>query len=298
MQIKIGIIGGTGVGEEMAAAVDVQSNDIETVFGPPSSSVLVGKWEGADVAFINRHGPGHTIPPTLVPFRANVMALKMLGVTHVLATGAVGSLREEIEPRHLVVPDQVIDKTFKRDKSFFDDRIAVHTDFAEPFCGALRKRIIDVADHDKTPVHPTGTYVCMEGPQFSTVAESRMHRAWGGDLIGMTCMPEAKLAREAEMCYGLICLPTDYDCWRPHDPNMDKTALIEEIMGHLKVATENALALLRETVRSLGEKPLQPCACHDALAMAIWSDKSKVDRALVSRLRPILGRHFADASAS
>jgi len=297
VQIKIGIIGGTGVGEAMAETVDVESRDVETVFGPPSAPVLIGKWEGADVAFISRHGPGHTIPPSQVPFRANIMALKTLGVTHVIASGAVGSLREEIAPRHLVVPDQVIDKTFKREKSFFDDRIAVHTDFAEPFCGSLRQRILDLANHAATSVHDAGTYVCMEGPQFSTVAESRMHRAWGGDLIGMTCMPEAKLAREAEMCYAMVCLPTDYDCWRPHDPDKDKTALIEEIMGHLKAATDNALGLVRETVRSLGQTPPDRCACHDALEMAIWSDKSQVDRALVRRLEPILGRYFSNESA-
>jgi 5'-methylthioadenosine phosphorylase len=290
----IGIIGGTGLGDVLAKEASRELHDIATPFGKPSAPVMTWEWHDVRIAFISRHGIGHVIPPSSVPFRANIFALKTLGVTHLLASGAVGSLREHIEPRHLVVPDQVIDKTVRRAGTFFDEGLAVHVELSHPFCQGLRERVLSLDDQVDTVVHTGGTYVCMEGPQFSTVAESEMHRAWGGDLIGMTVMPEAKLAREAEMCYALVALATDYDCWRPHDPNVDRQALLAEILSHLRAATDYAVQLIRATVADLAKRPPERCSCHDALQLAIWSNKSDVQPALVRKLGPLVGRYFGD----
>jgi len=289
---RIGIIGGSGLGQAFAERAGGEELSIDTPFGPTSGPVLVTQWAGVDLVFISRHGPGHLLNPTKVPYRANIYALKQLGVTHILASGATGSLREEIEPRHLVICDQVIDKTAKRDSTFLDEGIVGHVEFAEPFCPSLRSLLIEAGKQVDAVIHPQGTYVCMEGPQFSSVAESKMHQLWGGDLIGMTCMPEAKLAREAEICYTLIALPTDYDCWKPHDPAKDSRALLTEILGHLQVATDNAIKLLQIALPVLAKQLDTPCRCREALALAIWSDKSCVDPAVVEKLKPIVGRYF------
>jgi 5'-methylthioadenosine phosphorylase len=230
-----------------------------------------------------------------VPYRANIFALKQLGVTHILASGAVGSLCEKMAPRELVIVDQVIDKTFRRASTFFESGIAVHTELSAPFCPVLRERLLAQQAAVNVRVHDGGTYVCMEGPQFSSRAESHMHQGWGGHLIGMTCLPEAKLAREAEIAYALVALVTDYDSWRPHDPSLDQAALLAEIISHLHEATANAIALIRATVESLSKVPPGPSPAHDALRLAIWSDKTRVDPALIERLRPILGRYFSEA---
>jgi len=292
-QPRIAIIGGTGLGQAFAEQAGGREVLVDTPFGSPSGPILITRWAGVDIAFISRHGPGHVFNPSIVPYRANIFALKKLGITHVIGSGATGSLREEIVPGHLVICDQVIDKTFRRAGTFFDDGLVAHVEFAEPFCGGLRRLLIEAGKHVPTTVHLQGTYVCMEGPQFSTVAESRMHRAWGGDLIGMTCMPEAKLAREAEMCYALIGLPTDYDCWRPHDPGLSRQALLKEILGNLKLATDNAIELLRAALPALAARLDEIDCCRSALEMAIWSDKSKVPRPLVDKLEPIVGKYFS-----
>lgn len=289
---RIGIIGGSGLGQTLEAEVGGREVQVETPFGRPSGPILVTHWAGTEIAFLSRHGPGHLLNPSAVPYRANIFALKKLGVTHILASGATGSLREEVAPRHLVICDQVIDKTFRRAGTFFDDGLVAHAEYAEPFCPKLRELLIEAGRKVDTVVHPKGTYVCMEGPQFSTVAESRMHQTWGGDLIGMTCMPEAKLAREAEISYALIALPTDYDCWRPHEPGKSRQALLAEIIGNLKAVTEHGIALLRAAIPMLAKRLDEKWPYDDALAMAIWSDKSKVDPAVVDRLRPLIGRYF------
>lgn len=290
----IGLIGGSGLGQALLREVKGQERRGSTPYGEPSSAIVLAEWEGAKVAFLPRHGPGHTLPPTAVPYRANIYALKSAGVTHIIASGATGSLREEIRPRDLVVVDQVIDRTTRRTSSFFDEPgIAAHVEFSEPFCPTLRQAMLAAGESLDLTIHDGGTYVCMEGPAFSTVAESRMHRSWGGDLIGMTCMPEAKLAREAEMCYGLIALPTDYDCWRPHDPNADKRALLAEIIHNMEAATANSIQLIRSVVRSLVSLPPQPCACQSALESAIWTNKKEASPAAVARLGPIVARYFA-----
>ncbi len=291
-QARIGIIGGSGLGQAFADQVGGREVQVETPFGPTSGPILLTRWQGVDIAFLSRHGPGHLLNPSSVPYRANIFALKKLGVTHILASGATGSLREEYQPRHLVVCDQLIDRTCRRESTFFDSGLVAHVEFAEPFCPMLRQLLIEADGGGDTVVHPTGTYICMEGPPFSTVAESRMYRQWGGDLIGMTALPEAKLAREAEMCYALLALPTDYDSWRPHEPGRDRGQLLAEIIGNLRAATENAIALLRSAMTALAAKLDDPCPCREALQLAIWSDKKQVHPADVERLRPLIGRYF------
>jgi 5'-methylthioadenosine phosphorylase len=253
------------------------------------------------VLILSRHGPSHTIPPSAVPSRANIFALKQLGCTHIIASGAVGSLREEYKPRHLVIPDQVIDKTHRRPGTFYE-KAAVHVEFAEPFCPVLRRILVDAAAEPggQTSVHDGGCYVCMEGPAFSTRAESLMHRLWGGDLIGMTAMPEAKLAREAEISYALVTLVTDYDCWRAKPPAeapaapVDPFVLLKEIMGNLEAATAHAVSLVKRAVDLLGQRRDQAmeAASRQALRLAIWTDKSQIDAEERERLRPLWGRHF------
>jgi 5'-methylthioadenosine phosphorylase len=227
-----------------------------------------------------------------VPYRANIFALKVLGVTHILASGATGSLRENIAPGDLVIVDQFIDKTCKRPNTFYD-QAAVHVELADPVCPVMRSWLLAAAASLKhLTVHPSGTYVVMEGPAFSTKAESHMHRQWGGDLIGMTAMPEAKLAREAEIAYAMIAMPTDYDCWRPHDSSVTAQALLAEIIGNLNKATENNIALMKAALRDLSILRQTPSPAHSALALAIWSDKSLVPADEVRRLAPLWGNYF------
>ncbi len=293
--IHIGIIGGTGV----AAALGGEKGESffpDTPFGKPSAPIVRTNWQGVPVAIVQRHGVGHVFNPSQVPYRANIFALKMLGVTHVVASGATGSLRETIHPGELLIADQVIDKTHKRANTFYE-KAAVHVEFAEPFCPVMRRWLLGAATrlwaaNPSLNVHDGGTYVCMEGPAFSTKAESEMHRQWGGDVIGMTCMPEAKLAREAELAYALVALPTDYDCWRPHDPATPPQALLAEIIGNLNKATAQSVALIREALNDVALLQNTPSPAHEALKLAIWSDKTKLDRAEVDRLSVLWNRYF------
>ena len=292
-QAQVGIIGGTGLGDALIKEAGGAPLTVDTPFGPPSTAPILANWEGVDVAFVARHGPGHLINPSNVPYRANIWALKQLGVTAILASGATGSLREDIEPGHLVICDQVIDKTFQREGTFFDEGLVVHVEFADPFCPRLRAVLARAGEQVGTTVHHAGTYICMEGPQFSTRAESNMHRAWGGDLIGMTCMPEAKLAREAEICYALVALPTDYDSWRPADPSRDEDVLLRAIMGNLKRATDMAITLIRKALKPMGT--LQgTCRCREALKLAMWSDKTQISLETRRQLDLLIGRYLTD----
>src|SRR5258705_741127 len=266
MDVKIGVIGGSGLGG-LLGGEGGRRHEVDTPFGQPSDAIVEVNWEGATVLLLSRHGGGHILNPSAVPYRANIFALKQLGCTHIIASGAVGSLREEFRPRDLVIPDQIIDKTHKRANTFFD-HAAVHVEFAEPFCPVLRPIVLEAArsageessknassePQAKQPfsAHGRGCYVCMEGPAFSTRAESLMHRLWGGDLIGMTAMPEAKLAREAEISYALISLVTDYDSWRlpglgaaEKKPDVDPFTLLREIIGNLQAASNNAITLMK-----------------------------------------------------
>jgi len=288
----VGLIGGSGLGQALADQLTGEAREVSTPFGPPSGPVLMGQIDGRRIAFLSRHGEGHMLRPSAVPYRANIYALKKLGVTHIIASGATGSLQEEIRPRDLVICDQVIDKTWARPNTFFDDFVA-HIEFADPFCPSLRRVLVATAESIGLKVHPAGTYVCMEGPQFSTRAESRMHRRWGAHLIGMTCMPEAKLAREAEICYALVAMATDYDCWREHQGHADQQTLLAEIIGNLNAATAAALRLIRAAVPRIGaDEAADVCSCRDALKLAIWSDRKRIRSAAIEKLAPIVGRYF------
>ena len=280
----IGIIGGSGLGEMLGALGSGETHDVDTPFGKPSAPIVTTEVDGVPVALLSRHGEGHLLNPSRVPYRANLFALKKLGVTQVLASGAVGSLREEIAPRGLVIPDQVIDRTFRRAGTFYEE-LAVHVEFAAPFCPRLRRALLSSGD-----AQDGGTYLCIEGPQFSTRAESELHRRWGADLVGMTAMPEAKLAREAELCYAVIALATDYDCWRPHRFEVDQLQLLQEIIGHLRAATENALALIRRALPLVSAQG--DCGCRSALKLGIWSERAKIPAEVRERLAPLLGKYL------
>ena len=265
---------------------------MDTPFGSPSDAIIEATWDGTPVAVLNRHGPGHLIPPSMVNYRANIYALKLLGCTHVIASGAVGSLRDRVVPKHLVIPDQIIDKTCRRVGTFFDEYFAAHIEFAYPFCPVLRRHLLECADAVTTTVHDGGTYVCMEGPAFSTRAESEMHRAWGGDLIGMTVMPEAKLAREAEMAYALVALPSDYDCWRPHPSELDRHELLREIIDNLTEATNNANHLIRAAVTRFRQVADEPSPAHSALELAIWSNRELISPEARTKYGPLVKRYL------
>ncbi|MHC4910650.1 MAG: S-methyl-5'-thioadenosine phosphorylase [Planctomycetota bacterium] len=294
--LTIGLIGGSGLGDaliEGMAATDVREQTISTPFGEPSGPITTGRIGDVTVAMLQRHGPGHVLRPSAVPFRANIFALKSLGCTHVLASGATGSLQENIHPGDLLICDQVIDRTEGRERTFYE-HAAVHVELAEPFCPVMREWLLAAARGlEGTTVHERGTYVCMEGPAFSTRAESELHRAWGAHLIGMTVMPEARLAREAELAYAMVSLPTDYDCWRPHDPATDAKSLLQEIIGNLQTATAASIALIKAALADVSLLAATPSPAHDALALAIWSDKAQISPEAVERLRPLWGRHFA-----
>jgi len=273
----IGIIGGTGLGDALAEhIIDAELHDIDTPFGKPSMAILVGRFAKRKIAFLNRHGEGHKLSPSEVPFAANIFALKKLGARTLISSGAVGSLQEQIAPGDLVIVNQLIDKTFKRMNSFFGGFGAVHCEMTEPTCGRLRKLLIDTAKEIDVKTHPKGTYVCMEGPQFSTRAESLMHQSWGCDLIGMTAMPEAKLAREAQICYALVALVSDYDCWKPHKDDGDKQTLLKEIIANLQTATDNCLALMKAALTSDSELVSDNCHCRRSLDLAVWTDQSQI----------------------
>jgi len=295
-QPRIGIIGGTGLGEALSERGG-EAVRIDTPFGRPSSDPIIGPLDDTTVAFIARHGTGHRFNPSSVPYRANVWALKQLGVSVILASGATGSLRESIKPGHLVICDQVIDKTFRRAGTFFEEGVVAHVELADPFCPRLRSLLAGAAEHafddSEVEVHSGGTYVCMEGPQFSTRAESLMHRSWGGDLIGMTCMPEAKLAREAEICYALVALVTDYDCWRPHTRGTPDSVLAT-VIANLERATTSAMTLLSESVGRITEAG-DACGCGRALDLAVWTGRSALralDGVNRERLEPLLARYL------
>ena len=290
--IKIGIIGGTGLGDKLGLEAG-ETVHPDTPFGKPASPIIHATWENVDIYLLQRHGPGHIFNPSAVPYQANIFALKQLGVTHILASGATGSLREEYKPGDLVIVDQIIDKTYTRPNTFYS-AAAVHVEFADPFCPIMRDWLLNASKEltQDITVHPKGTYVVMEGPAFSTRAESHMHRLWGGDLIGMTAMPEARLAREAEIAYAMIGMPTDYDCWRPHENIESPQALLEEILGNLNRATTNNIALIKSALRDLSILQDNPSPAHSALAMGIWSNKDYIDKSEKEKLAVLWGKYF------
>lgn len=291
--MRLGLIGGSGLEGRLADAVGLrrtERREVQTPFGAPSGPIVLADAGDVPVAIVQRHGEGHLTPPHRVPYRANIFALKLLGVTHVVATGAVGSLREEFAPGDLVICDQLLDRTAGRERTFFDSA-AVHVEFAEPFCPVVRDWL-QAATADMTTggaVHGRGTYVVIEGPTFSTRAESHMHRAMGADVVGMTALPEARLAREAEIAYGMIALVTDYDSWRPHAPTESGHTVLESVIANMGRATEAALDLLAVALRRAGELLSRPSPAHEALRLGIWSDRAAIAPEEVEKLAPLWG---------
>lgn len=285
----IGIIGGTGLGDSLEKKiVSGELREVDTPFGKPSDSILVGWFGQRKIAFLNRHGPGHMFPPSKVPFAANIYALKTLGVHTLISMGAVGSLSEDIHPGDLVIVDQIIDKTYKRQGTFFENYGAVHVEMAEPACSRLRAQVMNTArkiENQGHSIHPRGTYVCMEGPAFSTRAESLMHKSWGGDLIGMTAMPEAKLAREAQMCYTLVALVSDYDCWKPHEAGTDKKVLLKEIIANMQTACNNCVQLIEAVLSADGILNCENCICRKSLELAVWTNRHVIKEEQTEKLQ-------------
>ncbi len=285
MTTRVGVIGGSGF-YDIDGLTDAEERHIDTPFGAPSDAVVTGTLAGRDVAFLARHGRGHHTSPTFLNVRANVYALKTLGVEAILSFSAVGSLREHIEPTSFVVPAQIYDHTKGRASSFFGEGIVAHVSFAEPFCPALRPALLDAAAADPATVHEGGTYICMEGPQFSTKAESELYRAWGMDIIGMTAATEAKLAREAEMCYATLAAVTDFDCWHPgHD---DVTT--EMILANLSLNVEAGQRLIVETLRRFPDE--RECGCRSALSAALATRPDVIPADVRDRLAPLVGKYL------
>jgi len=284
-RIEIGIIGGTGL-YQMEGCTDVREVTVETPFGPPSDALTVGSLEGRRVAFLPRHGRGHLILPHELNFRANVFAMKALGASWILSVSAVGSLKERYAPLHVLVPDQFIDRTMQRPSTFFGRGLVAHVAFAHPFCRDLSKVMAAACADAGATHHVGGTYVCMEGPAFSTLAESELYRSWGADVIGMTNLQEAKLAREAEICYSTLAMVTDYDCWHPdHD-----AVTAEQILGVLGRNADTAKAVLKAAVRRL---PIpRDCECATALKYALVTPPDLVPEAVKRELAPIVGRYM------
>jgi 5'-methylthioadenosine phosphorylase len=288
-EAAIGIIGGSGL-YKMAALQDVEEIYVDTPFGKPSDALIVGSLNGTRVAFLARHGRNHTLLPSELPFRANIYAMKSLGVQYLISASAVGSLKAEAKPLDMVVPDQFIDRTKNRVSTFFGEGIVGHITFGDPVCPHLAKVLADaVASLNLTDVvlHRGGTYVCMEGPAFSTQAESHLYRSWGATIIGMTNLPEAKLAREAEIAYATLALVTDYDCWHPdHD-----SVTVEMVIGNLHRNADNAQKVIQETVRQLAANP-PVSAAHSALKYAILTPMDKVPAATKAKLSLLLKKYI------
>jgi len=284
-EVRVGVIGGSGL-YQMEGLADVQEVEISTPFGNPSDSYRIGTLEGQRVVFLARHNRNHTIMPSELNFRANIYGFKQLGVEWIISASAVGSLKEEHRPLDIVVPDQFYDRTKTRISTFFGDGIVVHVSFADPICGQLASIVQQAGSDAGVPIKRGGTYVCMEGPQFSTKAESNTYRSWGMDLIGMTNLQEAKLAREAEMCYTTMALVTDYDCWHPaHD-----AVTVAEVVQNLKKNAENAQKIIRAAVKRL--PVTRACSCRNALQNAILTDLSKVPPRTKTRLELLLKRYI------
>jgi 5'-methylthioadenosine phosphorylase len=284
MNTTIGIIGGSGL-YDMAELTDREERTVDTPFGAPSAPYVIGTLRGKRVAFLARHGAGHRFMPTELNFRANIYGLKMLGVEYILSASAVGSLKEEYKPMDLVIPDQFIDRTRGRVSTFFGDGIVAHVGFAHPFCKPLSDIAHASAQGAGATVHKGGTYVCMEGPQFSTLAESKLYRSWGADIIGMTNLQEAKLAREAEICYTTIALVTDYDCWHPSHDHVT----VEMIVANLVQNAKTAQQVIASAVDALPFE--RTCECATALKYALITRPEAIPASAKERLAPIVGKY-------
>lgn len=285
MTARIGLVGGSGV-YDLSGIDGLREERIETPFGDPSDSYFTGSLGGVPVAFFPRHGRGHRYSPSEINYRANICGFKMLGCDAVLSASAVGSLKEEYAPRHVVVPDQFLDRTRRREDTFFDGGIVAHVGFSDPVCAVAAKALELAARSGGLTVHAGGTYVCMEGPQFSTRAESNLYRSWGADVIGMTNLTEARLAREAEMCYATLAFVTDYDCWREETEPVS----VETVVKVLKDNAGAARLAMREAIRLLA--PDRSCGCRSAMRYAVLTDPKAIPEAARTRLKPIAGRYL------
>lgn len=281
----IGVIGGSGL-YQMAGLQGVRRVEVKTPFGKPSDKLVRGRIGAVEFVFLPRHGIGHRWLPTEVNFRANIFAMKKLAVERIISVSAVGSLRAAIAPGHLVIPDQFIDRTTQRPSTFFGKGIVAHVSLADPFCQALSATLAQAAASEGARVHKGGTYLCMEGPQFSTRAEAHLYRSWGAHVIGMTNLQEAKLAREAEICFATLALATDYDCWNEHAGDVE----IEQVLAVLAQNVELAQKTIRRAVAALGEP--RTCDCASALKDAIITDKSRIPKKVRADLRPIIGKYL------
>jgi 5'-methylthioadenosine phosphorylase len=283
---QIGIIGGSGL-YDMAAVTDREEVSLSTPFGDPSAPLLLGNLGGKRVAFLARHGTGHRLLPSELNFRANIYAMKSLRVEYILSASAVGSLKQEYKPLDIVVPDQFIDRTKGRISTFFGGGLAAHVGFAHPFCRLLSQVVIAAGSEVGTTVHAGGTYVCMEGPQFSTLAESRLYRSWGADVIGMTNLQEAKLAREAEICYATMALVTDYDCWHPdHD-----SVTVDMVIANLVENARTAQQLIADAIARLPFDRV--CECASALKFGIITRPDTIPTQVKRDLAPIIGKYLS-----
>lgn len=285
VRADIGVIGGSGL-YEMPGLEEVREVTLDTPFGSPSDAFIVGTLHGKRVVFLARHGRGHRLLPSELNFRANIFAMKLLGVRYILSASAVGSLKEEHRPTDFVLPDQFFDRTRLRASTFFGDGVVAHISFADPVCSRLGDEVERAASVLQFPIKRGGTYVCMEGPAFSTRAESHLYRSWGMDLIGMTNLQEAKLAREAEICYVTIAMVTDYDCWHEEE----EAVSVEMLLEYLHKNSENAKRLISETVRLMDVS--RSCSCHEALRNAIITDPAVIPAATRRKLEPIIGRYL------
>jgi 5'-methylthioadenosine phosphorylase len=281
----VGVIGGSGL-YQMEGLENVREVRVSTPFGPPSDLYVRGVLKGTEVIFLPRHGRGHRLLPTEVNFRANIFGMKKLGVERIVSVSAVGSLQEEIAPGHVVIPDQFIDRTTQRPSTFFGKGIVAHVSLADPFCPELSETLARAAREDGAKVHHKGTYLCIEGPQFSTRAESRLYRSWGADVIGMTNLQEAKLAREAEICFTTLALATDYDCWNEAAGDVE----IERVLAVLKQNVDLAQRIIRRILSRLPER--RSCGCADALMDAIITERSRIPKKTISDLKPIIGKYM------
>ncbi|MEJ2739538.1 MAG: S-methyl-5'-thioadenosine phosphorylase [Dehalococcoidia bacterium] len=285
-EAKFGIIAGSGF-YEMDGLTNTDEVNVKTPFGEPSDAIIIGNLEGVPVAFLPRHGRGHRISPTDIPARANIYAMKTLGVERIISVAAVGSLNEKIKPLDLVIPDQIIDRTRNRGDSFFNGGIVAHIMFAEPYCPETSRILYESAKNMDVTVHEGGTCIAMEGPQFSTKAESNMYRSWGADIIGMTALPEAKLAREAEICYAGLSFVTDFDCWY----DAEETVTVEMILDNLNKSIDKAKMIVRKAVRLMPQS--RECSCAHALDNCIITTPGLIPPQIKKDLAPIIGKYIS-----
>jgi 5'-methylthioadenosine phosphorylase len=284
-QVKVGVIGGTGL-YDIEGLTDIEEVNVDTPFGKPSDSITIGRLEGVGIAFLPRHGKGHRISPTEIPVRANIYALKSLGVEYIIAICSAGSFKPEIKPGDLVIPDQLIDRTRSRVNSFFGEGIVAHISLAEPFCPVLSQILYHTALEVGANVHPKATYIAIEGPAFSTRAESQLYRSWGADIIGMTALPEARLAREAEICYAIIACVSDYDCWHKRS----QPVTIDIVLNVLRQSIDTAKKIIKLAVTRIPEK--RNCGCATALKTAIITDPKLIPTEQKKRLNLLIGKYL------